>query len=283
MIDPLDCNTRDVIRVFPRRTRWTPPDDLAFCGPPPFYAPRDRKVFVSVTFTWDLPRARRLFELWKHYYDDVSLGGPALGDVGGQFIPGLFLKYGAVVTSRGCIRKCPWCLVPEREGGIRELEIKDGWDVIDNNLLACSREHIEAVFDMLERQPESIRFSGGLDSRLFKPWHVERLKKLRLKYMWFAHDYPGAEKPLQKVSELLSDFGIGKKRCYVLIGYNNESMQEARSVLERVYKMGFLPFAMLYRPPDESRRCDQWSRDWIEFQTIWMQPRIYRGLLKQRS
>ena len=40
----------------------------------------------------------------------------------------------------------------------------------DNNLLACSREHVEAVLDMLAAQPRAARFTGGIDARLCEPW-----------------------------------------------------------------------------------------------------------------
>jgi len=54
------------IRVFPRRTKWTPADDLAFVGDPPLpgFRPADPQtpVRVSVAFTWDLDEANRLAE-----------------------------------------------------------------------------------------------------------------------------------------------------------------------------------------------------------------------------
>ncbi|GAI38731.1 unnamed protein product, partial [marine sediment metagenome] len=48
-------------------------------------------------------------------------------------------------TSRGCIRKCPWCIVPEKEGQIKpRSRIYEFWDrrhrkitLLDNNLLAA--------------------------------------------------------------------------------------------------------------------------------------------------
>jgi len=107
-----------MIRVFPRRTKWTPTDDLAFVGDPPLWEVPDLQVSVSVTFTWDLPEAARLQRAWKakmmHQRSRVSIayGGPALGDPGGEFVPGRFVKEGVTVTSRGCSKNCPWCLVP---------------------------------------------------------------------------------------------------------------------------------------------------------------------------
>jgi len=53
-----------LIRVFPRRTRATPTDALAYCGPPDLFAEAD-EVHVSVTFTYDKPRAEHLAEQFE--------------------------------------------------------------------------------------------------------------------------------------------------------------------------------------------------------------------------
>jgi len=264
-----------MIRVFPKRTKWTPDDDFVFVGDPPLFMPEeDIQVRISCVFTWDINECERLARSWGRFYPDVRVGGPAYDDPGENFVPGRFVKKGITITSRGCVKNCEWCLVPKREGWIRELQIVPGNDLIDNNLLACSRQHIEAVFDMLKKQNEPIKFSGGLDAELFQQWHVELLKTIRLKYAWFACDYPGAIKNLEKVSDLMSDFSIEKKRCYVLIR-RGETIRQAEKLLESVYKLGFLPFAMLYR--DECT-LDKGSVgiDWKKLQRKWCRPAAYR-------
>jgi len=263
-----------VIRVFPRRTKWTPGDALAFVGDPPLFRPReDLRVMISVAFTWDIYEARRLAESWGRFYSHVEIGGPALDHSGGLFVPGAFLKEGAVITSRGCIRKCAFCFVPEREGGIRELPIEDGWNIFDNNLLACSRRHIEAVFAMLGRQSKGAVFSGGLDARLFDEWHMRLLEGISLNEAWFACDYPGAERHLEKVATVMAGVSIEKKRCFVLIGHGSDTLAAAERRLERVYKMGFLPFAMLYR--DSANTAP--DRPWRALQRKWARPAAYRS------
>lgn len=263
-----------MIRVFPRRTKWTPSDDLVFIGDPPLFRPPDQPVSISVTFTWDIPEAERLYRAWSEYYQDVQIGGPALDDRGDEFRPGLFVKHGVTITSRGCTKDCKWCFVPKREGWIRELPIKAGSDVADNNLLACSRTHIERVFDMLRRQKDAIKFSGGLDAEILQPWHVDLLKTIRLKYAWFACDYPGAMVHVERVADLMADFSVEKKRCYVLIGHNGESLAQAEKRLEAVFRIGFLPMAMLYRGEEYSKK--QHGKEWIELRRKWSRPAAYR-------
>lgn len=261
-----------MIRVFPRRTKWTPADELAFVGDPPLFLPDEQPVMVSVTFTWDIPEGQRLQRAWQAIYAQVELGGPAFGDPGGEFVPGRFIREGVTITSRGCIRNCSFCLVPQREGRIRELQIRDGWIVNDNNLLACSRRHIEAVFDMLRQQNKPIEFPGGIDSRLLEPWHIELFKSIRLGRLFMACDSEAALKPLEWAADLLADFSQNKKHCYVLIGNGNDTMQAAEKRLRRVYELGFLPFAMLF---------EDWKhKDWKRFQRTWCRPAAYKTLLK---
>jgi len=248
----------------------TPTDPLAFVGDPPLIRPDVQPVAVSVTFTWDIPEGHRLVKSWSRFYPDVQIGGPAFGDPGGGFVQGRFLKEDVVITSRGCKRRCSFCLVPKREGAVRELEIKDGSIVQDNNLLACSEAHVSNVFRMLRRQPSPARFPGGFDSRLFRSRHVDLLRSVRLDEVWFAYD-SGNPKSIQKVARMLPEpeFSRNKKRCYVLVGFRGDMMEKAEARCREVFDLGFLPFAMLYRGPTETvRKSNYWSR----FVRTWTRP-----------
>ena len=61
-----------IIRVFPRRTKATPNDALAYVGPPDLFAEAD-EVHVSVTFTYDKAIAEQLAEQWR-WVAPVKLG-----------------------------------------------------------------------------------------------------------------------------------------------------------------------------------------------------------------
>jgi len=202
-----------MIRVFPRRTKWTPNDALAFIGEPPLFRPPEQPVRVSVTFTWDVSEGQRLARAWGGYYHDVQIGGPALDDPGGAFEPGRFIRPGVTITSRGCPRRCPFCFVARREGALRELPIRDGWIVNDNNLLACSRRHVEAVFEMLAHQPRAAQFNGGLDARLLTDWHRRLLDGIRIKEMWFACDTAAGFPALKRAAAILDGIPEYKRRA----------------------------------------------------------------------
>lgn len=273
-----------IARVFPRRTRATPDDALAFTSAPPRDGlPNIDEVHISVAFTYDLERAYTLAEEWNRLGVPVRLGGPAFHAPGGDFVPGMYLKKGYVITSRGCPNRCWFCAVPAREGGkLRELPITEGYNVLDDNLLACSEAHIRAVFDMLMRQTERPMFTGGLEARLLRPWHVELLRKAKARRMYFAYDTPDDYEPLVEAGRLLREGGFTKAShvavCYVLIGYPGDTMDAAQKRLLDTWDAGFLPFAMLYR--DKSGNTDS---EWRKFQRLWVRPEIICSRMKQEG
>lgn len=258
------------IRVFPYQNKWTPTDELAFVGEPPLWRPctPETPVRVSVTFTWHKSDAERIASSWANYYQDVKVGGPAYDDPGGEFTPGMFLKEGCTITSRGCPKKCGWCVVPTREGAVRELKIKPGWIVQDNNLLACSEKHIRAVFDMLRAQGRRAWFNGGLDKHFLKPWHREMFDSVSIGELWFACDTALDLPWLEKAAAILDGYPVRKLRCYTMVGYNGETIADAEARLTRVLKLGFLPFTQLYQP--ETRK--QYSDDWRKLCRRWARP-----------
>lgn len=259
-----------IARVFPRRTKATPTDDLTFVGPPGLFPPEVDEVHISVAFTWDLPRAEWLAKQWKDIAP-VRIGGPATGMRGEAFTPGMYLKHGHVITSRGCPNRCWFCEVPDREGIIRELPITDGWNVLDDNLLACSDGHVQRVFNMLHLQPKRAEFTGGFEALRLKSWHVTELRKLKPKSIFFAYDTPNDWIPLVTAIERLRRFGFDRHvlRCYVLIGFPKDDFESADKRLSAVKQIGCDPMAMLWRDYT-GKRDPKWSR----FQRQWARPAI---------
>lgn len=261
-----------LIRVFPHRTKATPTDHLAFVGYPPLIHNLDpaSPVFVSCAFTWDLPRAEELAEAWGRQFKRVELGGPAFGQPAGDFEPGLFLGTGYTITSRGCPNACPHCLVPKRQGPLVELPIRDGWIIQDDNLLACSEQHVRAVFDMLARQPRAADLRGGLEADRLLPWHVDLLADARIDTVWFAYDNPADYDALVAAGKLLRAIGLKLRttRCYVLIGHPGDTVAQAERRLWQTVDAGFLPFAMLYRDEADTPHC----RAWRDLQRLWSRP-----------
>lgn len=264
-----------IARVFPRVTKATPQDELCFFDeyPPLLAFPEVDEIHVSVTYTYDMPKAEQMAENYKQVGVSVKIDGPAYGKPAGEFIPGMYLKHGYTITSRGCPNRCWFCEVPNRQGTHLELDIKDGWNILDDNLLAASEDHIRKVFEMLKRQPQKPEFTGGLEAKLLKTWHVDLLREVKTKRMYFAYDTPDDYEPLVEAGKLLQDGGFKmsshKAGAYVLIGYKGDTFEKAEERLKDTLRAGFVPYAMLYKDKDGNE-----DKTWRQFQRLWLRPTI---------
>jgi len=267
----------DVIRVFTRKTKVTPDDELVRINTPPTMFDEADEVHISVTFKQDLRIADWLYEQWKHIAN-AKIGGPATGECSGEFVPGMYLKKGYTITSRGCPNHCWFCDAWRREGVVRELEIKPGWNLLDDNILACSDDHIRAVFKMLSEQKQRPEFTGGLEAKLLKQWHIDALYRLKPKQLFFAYDTPDDYEPLIEASKLLLEGGFTasshKLRCYVLCGYPRDTFKKAELRIKQVAELGFFPMAMVYQSQYGI------NSEWRAWRRLWCNPYIIGTLLK---
>lgn len=133
---------------------------------------------------------------------------------------------------------------------------------------------------MLKRQPEKPLFTGGLEAKLLKAWHVDLLCEAKAQRMYFAYDTPDDYEPLVAAGKLLTDAGFTRTSrrvyCYVLIGYEGDTIDNAEERLWAAWDAGFAPFAMLYR--DEAGDV---NRDWRTFQREWVRPQIVFSKVKE--
>lgn len=264
-----------IIRVFPRKTNATPDDELAVVNRPPGFFDEADAIHVSVTFSWDMPRAERLAKEWERVAP-VTVGGPATGQRSEEFVAGRYIRTGYTITSRGCPNRCWFCNVWRREGVVRELSIVPGWNVLDDNLLACSRSHIEAVAEMLRQQKSlghRVEFTGGLEAARLEDWHIYILRDLRPKQIFFAYDTPEDLEPLRDAGRRLLAAGWTPEskslRCYVLCGYQGDTRDAADARMRQTIEAGFCPMAMVYRDSQGVKH-----HDWQSFQRMWARPAI---------
>src|SRR5262249_46542334 len=186
---------------------------------------------------------------------------------------------GYVFTSRGCPRRCWFCSVWKRDPIPRLLPIVDGWNVLDDNLLACPRDHVEAVFAMLRRQNRRIEFTGGLEALSLQDYQVQLLASRGPRpTMFFAYD-PGDEfETLRSAARRLLEAGFTRAshcmRAYVLIGYPKDTFAAAEQRLQQMLQIGFTPMAMLWRPETPSQMKWAPEESWHTFQRRWARPAI---------
>jgi len=234
-----------------------------------------KNVFLSIVFSWDLPKMReRIIDLSSEGYQ-VHAGGPAvklnpsyLEDIAfcnEQEIPSLWRHNpNATFTSRGCIRKCKFCAVPTIEGNLVEL---DDWPVrpiiCDNNLLACSRIHFDSVVDNL-KSISGIDFNQGLDARLLTKYHAERLAELDC-LVRLAWDDIAYENSFRRAYQLLREAGFpaNKIQAYVLIGYK-DTPEDALYRLQEIWKTKSFPNPMRYQSLNALKKNEFVGDAWTE-------------------
>lgn len=275
-----NTESKVLVRVFPRRNKATPDDALAYFGPPDLFVEAD-EVHVDCTFTQDRAKAEALAEDWRHVAP-VRVGGVAYEDPGQEFVPGRYVKHGYTFTSRGCPRRCWFCSVWKRDPIPRLLPIQDGWNILDDNLLACPEPHVRAVFAMLARQGRQIEFTGGLEAAALQDYQVGLLVDMKPRpNCFFAYDPGDPFETLKAAADRLISGGFTARshrlRTYVLIGYPKDTFALAEVRLNQMLSIGFTPHAMLWSPETASAEKYRPGPEWRRFQRMWARPAIIHG------
>ena len=239
----------------------------------------DNTAYLSVVFSWDLPCAysRAIFLASQGYH--VYAGGPAVlmnptylsGIVETTNLKDVIFRHNpnATFTSRGCIRKCKFCIVPKIEGDLVEL---NNWPIrpiiCDNNLLACSKVHFDDVVDKL-KSLSGVDFNQGLDARLLTSYHANRLAELDFRCIRLAWDHIKDEAIFRKAFQLLIDGGIPANmiRVYCLIGFD-DTPEDALYRLETIRSLGALPNPMRYQPINTIQKNSYVSPNWTNSELI---------------
>jgi len=139
------------------------------------------------------------------------------------------LNYSLGFTTRGCIRNCKFCIVPEKEGKIREhaeveefLNLKSNIVVLlDNNFLALP-SHIEKLQKYINKGWR-MDFNQGLDARLVNKENAKLLARIKYKEtIRFAWDNIKDETEIIKGLDLIIKAGIRPRNItvYALIGFD---------------------------------------------------------------
>lgn len=172
--------------------------------------------------------------------------------------------------TRGCIRKCPWCVVPRKEGQVRpyrewrDIKRPDSRDLVlmDNNVLA-SDYGVEQMESMIG-QKVRVDFNQGLDSRLITPEVAEIIARLKwISVIRTACDTDGVLDTVIEKIELLKSKGVIPHRIFVYVLVRDVESAERRVLALK--KAGAVPFAQPYRdfenkiePTKEQKQFARW-------------------------
>ena len=185
--------------------------------------------------------------------------------------------YSIGFTSRGCIRDCGFCIVKEKEGDFKDVDMS--WIkhskviLLDNNFLASSKwkEKLQYFID----NNLKISFNQGLDIRLINKEKAEMLTKTKyydLKFnarrLYFAWDNIQDEEIVLKGIKILLNAGIKPYHLmfYALVGYNTTFEQDYHR-FETLDKLGIKPFIMLFNNCKD-KKLRQFAR--------WVNKRYYK-------
>lgn len=245
------------------------------------------RIYASVVFSRNQGLARRVREL----YPQAEIGGTgwsldsALPPEVEASRPdyGLYgIDYGLGFTSRGCPRRCPFCVVPAKEGPIRSVATvadmanprSNRLILLDNNFLAQPewRQRMTEIRD----HTLTVSFTQGLDIRLIDDESAGALSSIRfsnLKFtksqLHFAFDDPALEGAVVRGVKTLALAGIKPYRLafFVLVGYDT-SFEEDMHRFRVLTALGVDPFIMVYNQTGDPR---------LRHFARWVNRRLYKS------
>lgn len=117
--------------------------------------------------------------------------------------------------TRGCIRKCTWCIVPRKEGSItpyqdvEEIAIDGRTNLIlmDNNILAAGEYGLEQLRKIRDKGYR-IDFNQAMDARLVDDEIAELLANIKwINYIKFGCDTPPQIKDCEQAIRRIQSYG----------------------------------------------------------------------------
>ena len=235
------------------------------------------QVFISVVFSQNLPKAKKI---------QRALGGTIAGSGTGDYTVNLpeeiehicpdyslyGINYSLGFTSRGCYRDCPPCIVPLKEGRMKEWSPLDEFvrhqDVVlmDNNYFASPNWRAK-LREMITRKLR-VDFNQGLDIRLLNEEKAAMLVELDPPYLRFAWDSMELFADVKRGIRLLCDAGYPRKRTrigfYVLTGYDTTQKQDLYR-LDYLHKLNINTHVQPFVKNRQNNRLSRWGN----------QPRIW--------
>jgi hypothetical protein len=186
--------------------------------------------------------------------------------------------------SRGCIRSCPFCIVPVKEGKIHTVKPKNlnpkgkTISVMDNSFTA--NPDFKAAVSWLAERGQSVNFQCGLDVRLnhFEQW-CEIKNRLKIyKQIRTAWDNPKDNLELN-LKLMANVFGKSRIMVYVLIGYWSTPEQDLYRVM-KIRELGLDAWVMPYNKKDAYQKAfERWCNrhvgcSWHEYSHGSWKPKI---------
>lgn len=180
--------------------------------------------------------------------------------------------YSLQYFSRGCIRKCSFCVVPEKEGDIQPVNFmslnKKGKyiRVLDNNFFA--NPWWPNAIDVLFMWGQPVCFDSGIDLRILTDEQAYALTKIKIhELLHTAWDNANLDLT-DKIKLLCKYIKPYKIMIYVLIGYDSTEEQDYYRVM-KIHELGCNPFVMPYNKKDKYQKMfARWCNHKAIFKTV---------------
>ena len=178
-------------------------------------------------------------------------------------------EYSQGFTTRGCGRKCSFCIVPEKEGKIHTAQHPrefhdDRFDtcmIMDNNLFMAPQEWQDSVFNWFIENKIKMLSPQGWDIRILNEKRAKALRKITHAGMvHFAWDNIKDESAVLKGINLLAETGFDLRReisVYVLSGYNpdfgKDTFEQDVYRCNKLRSLGVQAYVMRYQTRAKTR------------------------------
>jgi len=276
----------------------------------PLECMRPDKIYISCVFEQNREAVLTLTQALRKRNFNVEVGGSGV-DLSKELpyeiehtCPDYTLyniEYSIGFTSRGCIRNCPWCVVPKKEGKIRNhAPINEFYNpkwkrllLLDNNFLASPKWY-QNLREIIARKIR-VSFNQGLDIRLIDEENARLLSKTRYsddqfrrRRLYFSFDLPDLESEVLKGIHTLRRHGVRPRHImfYVLVGFNT-TFEEDMHRINLLIKEGVLPYVMPYNDRHDSYypHLERWIDGRFYKVVTWEDyvNKKARNLLSQRS
>jgi hypothetical protein len=166
-----------------------------------------------------------------------------------------YLDYSIGFTTRGCFRKCEFCVNKKYDRTIFHSPIEEFYDsarpyiyLWDDNFLAFSEW--EKILDQLELTGKPFQFRQGLDIRLMTDEKAKRFSSTRYHGDFiFAFDHIEDRNLIEEKLKLWKRYCSKTTKLYVLCAYDSQDEKDIINTFERIkilMKYGCLPYIMRY-------------------------------------
>lgn len=179
--------------------------------------------------------------------------------------------YSMQFFSRGCVRRCPFCVVRAKEGYIYKVKpmllnpAGTRIEVLDNNFFA-NPEWKDAV-DQIFEFGQKINLHG-VDVRMLTDEQAQVLNTLpHYKQIHIAWDNPRTD-IAKHIRRMLKYVPAYKIMCYVLVGYWSTQEEDLYRV-EKLRELGVDPFVMAFdRSSQYQRDFQRWCNHKAVFKSV---------------